>query len=106
MELIVLHKCMADSEHDPEKHELEPDPGGYRFSEKIMLEQKQSDGSDSVKPDQTLAIVPPPRLLFDGDFGIADRGHAEQQRTAEPADDGAERHEAKEHQHSAVSFKA
>src|SRR6267378_1434377 len=51
-------------------------------------------------------VVPARGLLSDGDFGIANRGHAEQQRTCEPADRSSERHEGKEHQHSAIAFKA
>src|SRR6202011_373790 len=39
-----------------------------------------------------LAIAPARPVFFDGDFGVADRDHAEQQRAAESADHGAERH--------------
>ena len=71
-----------------------------------MLQQNQSDGPDSAKLDQALDVVAARRLLFDGDFGVADRHHAEQQRAAEPADDSTKRHEGKEHQHSAIAFSA
>jgi len=37
----------------------------------------KSDGSASAKLDQALAVVAARRLLFDGDFGVADRHHAE-----------------------------
>jgi hypothetical protein len=33
-----------------------------------------------------LTIAPAGRLPLDGDFGVAHRDHAEQQRAAEPAD--------------------
>jgi hypothetical protein len=54
----------------------------------------------------SLPLAPAHRLAFDGDFGVADRDHAEQERAAEPADRGAERHEGEEHQHPAIAFKA
>src|SRR5438094_692089 len=50
-----------------------------------------------------LAVAPARRLLFERDFGIADRDHPEQQRAAQPADRGAERHEGKEHQDAAIA---
>ena len=52
-----------------------------------------------------LPVPPARRLPFDGDFGVADRDHPEQQRAAEPADRGPQRHEGKEHQHAAIAFK-
>src|SRR6266576_3108724 len=50
-------------------------------------------------------VAPPARLLLEGDFGVADRDHAEGECAAEPADHGAQRHEGEEHQHAAIAFK-
>jgi hypothetical protein len=81
-------------------------PGvGYRFSEKDHAQTKGKRRPDAAKLDRALAVVAARRLLLDGDFGIADRHHAERQRAAEPANNGAKRHERKEHQHSAIAFK-
>ena len=46
------------------------------------------------------------RLAFDGDFGVSDRDHAEQQGAADTADRGAQGHEGEEHQHAAIAFKS
>src|ERR1700722_7713165 len=46
------------------------------------------------------------RLAVNGDFGVAESNHAEQQGAAEAAERSSERHEGEEHQHSAIAFKA
>jgi hypothetical protein len=53
-----------------------------------------------------LPAVAAHRLLFERDFGVADRDHPEQERAAQPADRGPERHEGKEHQHAVIVFEA
>ena len=62
--------------------------------------------SDSIGTGKPSAVAPARGLPLEGDFGIADRDHAEQQRAAEPADRRTQRHEGKEHQHAAIAFKA
>src|SRR6478735_476203 len=52
-----------------------------------------------------LTVMTARRHPFVGDFGVANRDHAEQQGAADGADRGAERHEGEEHQHAAIAFK-
>src|SRR5712671_943435 len=53
-----------------------------------------------------LALAAVHRLLLQRDFGVTDRDHPEQERAAQSADRGAERHEGKVHQHAVIVFKA
>jgi hypothetical protein len=47
----------SEVEHDPEKHALGLDPmGGYRFSEKIVLDKDLERDVDSTSNDRALGL--------------------------------------------------
>jgi hypothetical protein len=73
---------------------------------RIPISAMMSADQCKIMTGPDLPVVPARGLAFDGDFGVAESHHAEQQRAAEPTDHGAKRHEGEEDQHPAIAFKA